>query len=132
MAAYHRPFKAIRTVHNGISYASKAEARRADELELLQRAGQIAWWIPQVTIRLGCPENTYRVDFLVAEQMRNVQGWGLQYGLTIHAEDVKAIETREFVRNKRLWAIYGKFPLYVIRKGQIEIITPGCELEDKP
>ena len=34
-------YKAIRTEHNGRMFASKGEARRAAELELLQRAGQI-------------------------------------------------------------------------------------------
>lgn len=125
MATYRRPFKAIRTMYNGISYASKAEARRAAELELLQRSGQVVWWIPQVTIRLGCPENTYRVDFLVAEQ-----GGGLseiQHGLTVHAEDVKGWETPQFAKQKRLWERYGPFPLHVIYKGCVEVVGPGEE-----
>lgn len=116
---YRRPFRAQPTVYNGIRYASKAEARRAAELELLQRAGQVIWWIPQVTIRLGCPENTYRVDFLVAEMS--------QHGLTVHAEDVKGWETPLFAKHKRLWTRYGPFPLHVIHKGHVEIINPEDE-----
>lgn len=130
MTVYRRPFRARPTIHNGIRYASKAEANRAAELELLERAGKVVWWIPQVTIRLGCPENTYRVDFLVAEMPRPIGGSTVQYGLAVHAEDVKGWETPQFAKHKRLWAKYGRFPLHVIHKGHVEIVTPGEETGD--
>ena len=111
--SYHRPFAAKPTEHAGVRYASRTEARRAAELDLLQRAGEVRWWIGQVTVRLGCPENTFRVDFVVCEKDGGV-----------HAEDVKAIETREFRRNKELWRKYGPFPLWVIMGKNLEIIEP--------
>ena len=43
---------------------------------------------------------------------------------SVHAEDVKAIETREFRRQKRLWKAYGPFPLHVIGKKTVEVIEP--------
>lgn len=113
MPAYHRPFRATPTEVNGVRYASKAEGLQAEVLDLLQRVGKIRWWLSQVTVRLGCPENTYRVDFVVCEKDGSV-----------HAEDVKAIETREFRRHKLLWAKYGPFPLHVIRGKTLEIVEP--------
>jgi len=113
MAAYHRPFRAVPTLVDGVRYDSKAEADRAAILELLRRGGEVRWWLRQVTVRLGCPENTYRVDFVVCAKDGSV-----------HAEDVKAIETRDFRRQKRLWKAYGPFPLHVIGKKTVEIIEP--------
>lgn len=124
MTTYHRPFNAKRTLYNDRYYSSKIEARRAGELDLLLKAGKVVWWIPQVTVALGFPENRYRIDFLVAEPML-VDSMVL--GITVHAEDVKSIETREFARHKRLWAKYGPFPLHVIKQGNVEIISPGEE-----
>jgi hypothetical protein len=111
LTAYHRPFRAVATIVDGVRYDSKAEANRAATLELLRKAGEVRWWLRQFTVRLGCPENTYRLDFVVS----------LKDG-RVHAEDVKAIETREFRRQKRLWKAYGPFPLHVIGKKTVEII----------
>jgi hypothetical protein len=113
MTAYHRPFRAKPTIFDGVRYDSKTEANRAAVLELLRKAGELRWWLRQVTVRLGCPENTYRVDFVVCMQDGRV-----------HAEDVKAIETREFRRHKRLWQAFGPFPLHVIGKKAVELIEP--------
>jgi hypothetical protein len=113
MAVFHRPFRATPTVVDGVRYDSKAEANRAATLELLRKGGEVLWWLRQVTVRLGCPENGYRVDFVVC------MGEG-----GVHAEDVKAIETREFRRHKRLWKAYGPFPLHVIGKKAVEVIEP--------
>ena len=113
MTAYHRPFRAVPTVVDGVRYDSKSEANRAATLELLRKAGEVRWWLRQVTVRLGCPENRYRVDFVVC----------LKDG-RVHAEDVKAIETREFRRQKGLWKAYGPFPLHVVRRKTVEIIEP--------
>ncbi len=113
MTAYHRPFRAVPTIVDGVRYDSKAEANRAAMLALLQRSGEVRWWLRQVTVRLGCPENTYRVDFVVCSRDNDVR-----------AEDVKSIETREFRRQKRLWRAYGPFPLHVIRRKTVEVIDP--------
>jgi hypothetical protein len=113
VTAYHRPFRAKPTLLDGVRYDSKAEANRAAILDMLQRAGEVRWWLRQVTVRLGCPENTYRVDFVVC----------LKDG-RVHGEDVKAIETREFRRQKRLWKAYGPFCLHIIRGGTVEVIDP--------
>ena len=104
------------TYYNGLRFDSKAEAARAAELDFQQKAGAIVFWIPQVTFRLGCAENKYRVDFLVVTK----DG--------VRAEDVKGMETAKFKRDKRLWRAYGPCDLWIIsrKKGaqNIEVVKP--------
>jgi hypothetical protein len=108
-------YQNVRTVYDGVRYDSRAEARRAAELDLLVKIGEITGWTRQVTFRLGCPENTYRVDFLVFGVCNGKQ--------VVWAEDVKGVETQTFKRNKRLWARYGPCPLHILKtKGQSEIV----------
>lgn len=114
MTTYHRPYRATRTEYNGRMYASKTQANRAMELDLLVKAGEVAWWLPEVTIPLG-PDHSYRIDFLVA--IPDSIGC-----ILVHAEDVKSIKTREQARHERFWRKYGPFPLHVIIKGNVEVI----------
>jgi len=108
------------TVYGGVRYASKAEAERAMHLDAAIANGFASWWIGQPTFRLGCPENVYRPDFLVAFPGFNGQGTG------IRAEDVKGVETAKFKRDKKLWAAYGPVPLWIVRNGKVvEVIEPG-------
>jgi hypothetical protein len=99
--------------YDGVRYDSVAEARRARVLDLMVEARQVKLWIGQPTFRLGCPENRYRPDFFV------VMADG-----SVHAEDVKGMETSKFRRDRRLWASYGPCPLWVLAKDGIEIIHP--------
>jgi hypothetical protein len=102
-------YRAKRTEYNGVLYASKAEANRAAELDLLLKAGNILDWIPQPMVRLGVPENVYRPDFLVIAQRGGVLG----HGGDAWYEDVKGAETAKFKRDKKLWKAYGRLPLHV-------------------
>ncbi len=98
--------KAART-YNGVVYHSKAEAKRAQELDLLLKGGAIREWRRQVTIKLG-PDIKYRADFIVVDDAG-----------VIHAEDVKGYETPDFKRVRRLWQKYMDYPLVVLkRKGK--------------
>lgn len=59
-------FKAHPTEYNGRRYASKAEARYAQQLDLRKRAGEVVMWLPQVAFPL--PGGTkYVCDFMVLE-----------------------------------------------------------------
>lgn len=56
------------TVYNGRKYQSRAEARRAQELDILIRAGAVESWTPQPRFKIeikGERITTYRGDFLV-------------------------------------------------------------------
>lgn len=104
-------YKNVYTMYNGIKYASKAEAMRAEVLDLAMLGGAvkgaISWWIGQPVFRLGVQENVYRADFLVVEKY------------SIHVEDVKGRETPKFKRDKKLWARYGPCDLWILkRKGK--------------
>ena len=121
--SYFKPHKyhAKRTAVDGVSFPSKAEARRYLELLLLLRGKCINGFCRQVPFMLGCPENIYRVDFLVF------------YSDSVQAEDVKGMETPTFKKNKRLWAKYGPCSLKLLKasgtKWKTETITPSVEVE---
>jgi len=100
-------FGAKRTVYNGVSYASRAEATRAQQLDAMRMSSAIRFWVGQPLFRLGCPENTYRPDFLIVGSDGHV--W---------AEDVKGVETAAFRRNRKLWARYGPCELRILRRRQ--------------
>ena len=132
--------------YNGVLYASKAEAIRAQELDLLIRSGDVVFWIGQPLFRLGCEENTYRLDFLVVGFAGGIaDGIADQdepYAFSCPwVEDVKGFETQSFKRHKRLWKAYGPCELRVLkRKGSgwtTEIVSPaeadaqGGEHDDK-
>jgi hypothetical protein len=117
-----RKYRNVPTEYGGRKYASKAEAARAAELDLLLRAGQIRAWQPQVLFRLGSDENCYRPDFLV---------WHLD-GST-HAEDVKGKSTPKFEADKRRWLAHGPCPLWVLRSSRgkssvVEQVDPHDEI----
>ena len=110
-------YHAKRTEVDGISFPSKAEARRYSELAMLLRNKCILGFCRQVPFTLGCPENVYRVDFLV-----------FYVGGAVEAEDVKGMETPAFKKNKRLWSAYGPCKL-ILRKASganwdSEVINP--------
>lgn len=109
-------------IYDGVRYDSKAEARRAAELDALVFSGAVAWWLRQVKFRLG-PDATYRADFVVAVRT----GYYDEHGepVVVHAEDVKGVETAAFRKVRRLWAKYGPIPLHVISKGETDVIPPG-------
>ena len=119
-------YNACPTTYNGVRYDSKAEANRAAELDLLVRAGRVAWWLRQVPIDIGEPgvDKPYRVDFLVCE----IRRWNFDVSIgcdceIVHAEDVKGVDTASFKRHVRQWKKRGPFPLHCIRGRNTEIIT---------
>lgn len=111
-----RPNKygATPTTYDGVRYASKSEAARAEKLDYMQRDGFIRWWIAQPKFRLGVPENVYIPDFLVIEK---------PFGVRV--EDVKGVSTAKFRRDARLWARYGSCPLWIIRDGKVAEVIEG-------
>lgn len=94
-------FRAIPVSLEGIKFASKKEARRYQELKLLQKAGELIFFLRQTPFHL--PGNVkYVSDFMCF--------W--QDG-TVTIEDVKGIRT----------------PMYILKKKQIESIYPVKILE---
>ena len=99
-----------KTKYAGQVYDSAAEARRAQELDLLKAAGQVKEWRrPERVIvwMSGQDRITYRPDFLV-------------YGADGHAwfEDVKGVQTEAFRIKAKLFRSHG-FELRVIPAGEV-------------
>lgn len=89
---------------DGITFDSKAEARRYRELQAMQQAGAIRWFSRQPSFLLPGAIR-YRPDFLVCDRDGR-----------IYAEDVKGMETPEFKLKKKLWdATFPGFPLVIVK-----------------
>ena len=108
--------------YNGVLYASKAEAIRAQELDLLVRAGHVIEWERQPRYELGVLENVYHPDFLVTPA--EGEPW---------AEEIKGYDKggahSMWWRNRALWKVYGPCELRILkRKGSgwtTEIVSPA-------
>lgn len=99
-------YLAVRTEVDGRSFASKLEARRFQQLQLLWKAGEIRWFTCQVPFQLAAGIK-YVADFLVV--------WA-DGRVTI--EDVKGVETQAFRLKRKLFEpIYG--PLTVLTSKEI-------------
>ncbi|MBZ0158440.1 MAG: DUF1064 domain-containing protein [Alphaproteobacteria bacterium] len=92
-------FGARKTVVDGIRFDSAREARRYQELCLLEKTGQIqdlALQVPFIIEVGGKKICTYRADFCYTEKGERI------------VEDVKGHRTREYILKKKLTeAIYG-------------------------
>ena len=83
-------FHAQPTELNGVRYASKKEARRAGELDLLKRGGEVVFYHRQPIFDLPGGV-TYRPDFQIF--------WASGH---VSYEDVKGVRTKDFIRNKKM------------------------------
>ncbi len=94
-------YGAVRTEHNGRTYASRAEANYAKGLTARKAAGVVLFWLEQCPIHL--PGGTkYVVDFLEF----HTDG-------TVHFTDVKGVRT----------------PMFTLKKKQVEALYPHIEIE---
>lgn len=96
-------FGAVKTEIDGITFASKAEAKRYGELKLLQRAGLIRDLEVQPKFPLiinGVTVATYIADFAYFEGDARV------------VEDVKGVRT----------------PVYILKRKLVEALYPGMKI----
>ena len=103
-----RKYRNTPCIIDGIRFDSKAEGRRYQELELLQRARQIRDLKRQVTFALygknGAPICRYRADFMYEEGGKQV------------VEDVKGVATPVFGLKAKLFRDnYKDIELRVVR-----------------
>ncbi len=71
-------YGAVPTEYNGATYPSKAEASKAQELDLLVKAGEIDFWLRQVPFPLGSGI-IYRADFVLFKQCVDDDSlWGIR------------------------------------------------------
>ena len=115
--------KADRT-YDHVVYASKAEARRAHELDMLIKAGDVKSWTGQPRFKLG-PDVVYVADFHVVAARTVLRA--LMQCVTCPREwieDVKGHETATFKFKKKLWKKYGTMPLAIIKGRKVEWVYP--------
>lgn len=89
--------------HQGRSYASTAEKDRAEELLLLEQAGEISELTAQPVVRLAGSVN-YRPDFRYTE------------GSRVIFEDVKGVVTERFAVICQLWPKWGPATLRITQR----------------
>jgi hypothetical protein len=89
-------FRAIPTELDGIKFASRKEAKRYRELELLKKSGELLFFLRQVPFHLA-GNVKYVCDFLCF--------WKDD---TVTIEDIKGIKT----------------PMYILKKKQVEATYP--------
>jgi hypothetical protein len=86
-----RKYRNEPTEYGGRYYQSIKEATRAEELDLLKRAGEIIAWFPQVSFPLE-KGIRYVADFVV-----------LLPDLSVRVEDAKGVRTKEYRIKKKLF-----------------------------
>lgn len=87
-------YRNVKTEYDGRAYASKKEARRAAELDLLKKAGEVVEWVPQVRYPVAINDAhicTYVADFVVTWKDGSVT-----------VEDCKGVRTREYILKRKL------------------------------
>lgn len=97
-------YNAVKTEVDGITFDSKAEAKRYSELKLMKQAGEIRWFNRQPSFLLTGGIR-YRPDFIVCDK---------DYKLWV--EDVKGMSTQVFRMKQKMWAeMYPDIPLEVVK-----------------
>ena len=100
-------YGSVRTEVDGISFASKAEAKRYLELKLLESVGEISEFLlqPRYPLRIdGSLICTYVADFSYREKGKNL----------ITVEDKKGMKTPVFIIKERLFrALYPQYKLLI-------------------
>lgn len=96
--------RAERTYKN-VCYASKAEATRARELNMLMMMipSQLEEYARQVPVKLG-EDFTTIVDFVL-----------YYFNGTVRYEEIKGFETKRFKQVRRLWKKHGPGPLHIMK-----------------
>jgi hypothetical protein len=97
----YNKYKAIKTEVDGITFDSKKEARRYQDLKLLEKSGAISKLILQPSLRIevnGVKVCDYRADFSYYDNGTNKRIW----------EDVKGVKTSIYrLKKKLVFALYG-------------------------
>lgn len=112
MAKRRNKYGAKKTRYGLRTYDSIAEARRAAELDVMLRGGEVQVWVAQPNVELA-RSIRYKPDFLVVGT--DGRAW---------FEDVKGMETQAFRQIKSLWEEHGPAELHVRYAKQVEVIVP--------
>lgn len=92
-------FGAVRCETDGIKFPSKLERNYYKKLKLLQKSGELLFFLLQPRFETG-GGTKYTADFL--------EFWA---DGTVRFVDCKGVETKEFVRNKKI--VEGLYPIEI-------------------
>jgi hypothetical protein len=95
MWSMRHKYKAQRTDRDGVSFASKAEARYFDYLQIMQRQGRVLFFLRQVPFHLPGGVK-YVVDFVEFWAPSNDEPGEVKF------VDVKGMETESFIMKKKM------------------------------
>jgi hypothetical protein len=93
-------FGAQRTIYDGIKFSSKKEAKRYNDLQILQKLGEILFFLRQVAFPLE-GDTKYICDYLVFWSNGEVT-----------VEDVKGMKTDMYIMKKKM--VEAKYPFKII------------------
>ena len=97
-------YRNVKTVVDGITFASAKEARRYGELKLLEKSGRISGLEIQPAFRIvvnNCLICTYKADFRYVTDTPHVRG-------LVVIEDVKGVQTPVYrLKKKLMLAVHG-------------------------
>ena len=95
-------YKAKLTMYDGRRYASKLEAKRAQQLDLLEKAGEIEWWKPQVSMPLFTVDtNGVKIEvgkYIIDFKVYDTDG-------SYHYEEVKGYQTPLWKLKYKIWTL---------------------------
>ena len=103
---HRHKFGAKPTIRDGIKFPSKLEALYYDRLVLLQRAGEVLFFLSQVPFHLTGGVK-YVVDFQV-----------FYTGGTVEFVDVKGKETQAFIDKKKMVEALYPVEIKVVKRGE--------------
>lgn len=90
-----------KTFYNGILYDSRAEAKKAQDLDLMIKAGEIDFWLRQVPFKLP-GDTVYRLDFVtfkICPDCYSDHGYKVKFievkGKKIRLGEIKRKQTEE-------------------------------------
>lgn len=107
--AYRNKYGAVRTEVDGISFASKAEARRYGELILLSKAGQIKTLVLQPRFKLIVK------DVLICTYVADFQYYDVAKGCDV-VEDVKGmIAPHSKIKMKLFQVLYPFYDFRIVK-----------------
>jgi hypothetical protein len=106
-------YHAKRVVIDGFGFDSTLEAKRYEELKVLQTTGIVRWFLCQVPFRLP-GAIIYRADFLIVWEEAHADAPAM-----VSVEDCKGAITRVSLNKiKQVEAIYGIKITLITRKGR--------------
>lgn len=104
-------FGASPTIYDGVKYASKKEAKRAGELDLLRKGGAVAFYLRQVRFPVRPARRNERDEQVDGGEVYVCDFLVFWTDGSVTVEDTKGKRTQEYLRKKKLIAAQYPFEI---------------------